>query len=252
MEFFLHNSTRIRIINGALEWQGTPAQFQALEPEYPGLPTGATVRYQTDDLSYYEDADGRHEDTFDALQYCEGTYLTTPAPALTLQGLAERITALEAGGGGGAFVIGMESLWSFASPPAGWLIENGQTVLRSSAYGALLVTAGCPFGTGDGSTTVNIPDRRGAFMMGASATYPLHSTGGAATKTLSVSEIPPHSHVENFASGAGEANGIMYYIGTAYNDGAGSANRTGQTGGGAAFSLLPPYQSTNFIVYVGG
>lgn len=79
MLYFLHTPDKVRIVNGALEWRGTPAAFQTLEPEYPGLPSGATVRYQTVDLQYYEDATGRHPDTIDCLGYCDQSYLTVLA-----------------------------------------------------------------------------------------------------------------------------------------------------------------------------
>jgi hypothetical protein len=88
MKLFLHTSTRIRIISGDLEWSGTPLEFAAKEPTYPGLPTltnyPAMVRYQTPELKYIEDSAGvRHPDLIDALSYCDNiaTYLTQ-APAI--------------------------------------------------------------------------------------------------------------------------------------------------------------------------
>ena len=72
MKLFLHTKVKIRIINEDLEWQGTLAEFQALEPSYAGLPAGATVRYQTPDLQYYEDATGAHHpDSLNCLGYCD-------------------------------------------------------------------------------------------------------------------------------------------------------------------------------------
>lgn len=77
MKLFLHTLTRIRIISGDLEWNGTPAEFQAMEPAYPGLPVltqaPANCRSQTPELKYVEDTAGtRHPDlTFDALPYCD-------------------------------------------------------------------------------------------------------------------------------------------------------------------------------------
>lgn len=71
MKLFLHTLTQVRIINEPLEWSGTPAEFQALEPQYAGLPFGATVRSQTPDLQYYEDAAGRHPDPLNCVPYCE-------------------------------------------------------------------------------------------------------------------------------------------------------------------------------------
>lgn len=82
MKLFLHTSERIRIINGDLEWSGSPAEFLIKEPDYPGLPTlseaTAAIRYQTPDVQYIEDTTGvRHPDLFDALPYCDtvSTYL---------------------------------------------------------------------------------------------------------------------------------------------------------------------------------
>lgn len=82
MKFFLHTTSKIRIINGDQEWHGTPDHFQLLEPDYPGLPiltqAPAVTRYQTPEWKYVEDSTGqKHPDTMDAMLYCDriGTYL---------------------------------------------------------------------------------------------------------------------------------------------------------------------------------
>jgi len=49
--------------------------------------------------------------------------------------------------------------------PAGWLKANGAAVSRT-AYAALFAAIGTTYGAGDGSTTFNLPDRRGEFMRG--------------------------------------------------------------------------------------
>lgn len=85
MKLFLHTTSKIRIINGDQEWQGTHAEFQAFEPEYPGLPVlsqaPAIARYQTPELKYIEDSNGaRHPDLLiDCLSYCDniGRYLVS-------------------------------------------------------------------------------------------------------------------------------------------------------------------------------
>lgn len=84
MKFFLHTSNQIRIINGDQEWNGTPVEFQILEPEYPGLPVltnaPAVVRYQTPEWKYIEDSQGaKHPDSFNALVYCDNIANYTPA-----------------------------------------------------------------------------------------------------------------------------------------------------------------------------
>lgn len=88
MKFFLHTPNRVRILNGDLEWTGTPAEFLLCEPDYPGLPiltqVPAVVRYQTPEWKYIEDSNGlKHPDTFDALPYCENiaNYVVEP-PAI--------------------------------------------------------------------------------------------------------------------------------------------------------------------------
>lgn len=75
MKLFLHTLQRVRILNGDLEWTGTPAEFLTLEPDYPGLPTLSTapavLRYCTPEWSYVEDSNGtKHTNTFDCLPYC--------------------------------------------------------------------------------------------------------------------------------------------------------------------------------------
>ncbi|MDR3560757.1 MAG: phage tail protein [Negativicutes bacterium] len=55
----------------------------------------------------------------------------------------------------------------FAMPtaPSGWLVADGSAVLRTE-YAALFAAIGSTFGTGDGSTTFNLPDLRGEFVRG--------------------------------------------------------------------------------------
>jgi microcystin-dependent protein len=78
-----------------------------------------------------------------------------------------------------------------ASPPAGWLICQGQAVSRTTyaALYAALGAAGSPWGQGDGSTTFNVPDLRGRAPIGAGqgvglANRALGSLTGAETTTL--------------------------------------------------------------------
>jgi microcystin-dependent protein len=51
------------------------------------------------------------------------------------------------------------------APPTGWLKANGAAVSRTT-YAALFTAIGTTFGTGDGSTTFNVPDLRGEFTRG--------------------------------------------------------------------------------------
>jgi hypothetical protein len=56
-----------------------------------------------------------------------------------------------------------------ASVPSGFLYCNGQAVNRTGTYARLFASIGTTFGVGNGTTTFNIPDFRGAFLRGASS-----------------------------------------------------------------------------------
>ncbi len=61
--------------------------------------------------------------------------------------------------------IGTVQTFAMTTPPAGWLECDGSAISRST-YAALFNTIGTTFGTGDGTTTFNIPDMRGYFARG--------------------------------------------------------------------------------------
>jgi len=55
--------------------------------------------------------------------------------------------------------------WAASAIPTGWLECNGAAVSRST-YPELFVVLGTAYGSGDGSTTFNLPDYRGEFLRG--------------------------------------------------------------------------------------
>lgn len=112
---------------------------------------------------------------------------------------------------------------------------------------------------------------QGRFLVGADGTYTAGSTGGAATRTLTTTELPAHTHsfsattdadgihdhqigvdsvagtgsgefsVNGPADSAGEAG-----TGTIFDSGSHThsvSGTTGSNGSGTAFSILPPYLS---------
>lgn len=66
-----------------------------------------------------------------------------------------------------------------ATAPAGWLLCYGQAVSRTT-YAALFAAIGTLYGSGDGSTTFNVPDPRGRAIVGKD------DMGGTAAGVLSV------------------------------------------------------------------
>jgi microcystin-dependent protein len=87
-------------------------------------------------------------------------------------------------------------MWPALSPPGGYLLCAGQAVSRTQ-YAALFSIISTTFGSGDGSTTFNLPNLQSRMPLGASAdgiTYPLASLGGEPTHTLLSAELAVHAH----------------------------------------------------------
>lgn len=80
-------------------------------------------------------------------------------------------------------------------PPKNWLLCYGQEVSRTE-YKALFDTIGTVAGSGNGSTTFNVPDLKGKVIYGQGSTDALvtGSTVGETHHTLTVNEMPSHGH----------------------------------------------------------
>ena len=89
-------------------------------------------------------------------------------------------------------------LHAAAAAPAGWLVLDGSAVSRAT-YAALFAILGTLYGSGDGSTTFNLPDMRGRAAVGAGqgsglTNRPLGTPFGVESHALATSELPSHSH----------------------------------------------------------
>ena len=75
-----------------------------------------------------------------------------------------------------------------------WLYCDGSAVSRST-YQALFNVIGVMYGVGNGNDTFNLPDLRLRFLLGSNTSNDSQlSAGGASSHTLSVAEMPIHSH----------------------------------------------------------
>jgi phage-related tail fiber protein len=63
------------------------------------------------------------------------------------------------------FLVGQVCFFAMNSAPSGFLTCAGQAVSRTT-YSALFTAIGTTYGSGDGSTTFNLPDLRGEFVRG--------------------------------------------------------------------------------------
>lgn len=79
-------------------------------------------------------------------------------------------------------------------PSGGWFVADGTAVSRTT-YSALFAVTSTIFGAGDGSTTFNLPDLRGAFVRGVDSGRGLDS--GRAFGSFQADAFASHSHGVN-------------------------------------------------------
>lgn len=136
------------------------------------------------------------------------------------------------------------------SIPSNWLLCDGSAVSRST-YADLFSKIGTTFGSGDGSTTFNLPNLKGKVPVGLDGTQTefdtLGETGGAKTHTLVTSEIPSHTHgVRGVTTSTGSDTGAYRLTGSNVQF---VANITSESeGGGGAHNNLQPYLVLRFII----
>ena len=159
-----------------------------------------------------------------------------------------------------AVPVGVVQMWAGEAAPAGWLLCQGQAVSRTT-YAALYAVCGTAYGTGNGSSTFNLPDLRARMPIGLSgsgAFNALGNAGGEENHKLTTAEMPSHGH-EVTAGGSMPKLGVWptnMAAGTGWraissttgSDGALGVVSASNTGGGSAHNNMPPYMVVNFII----
>lgn len=144
--------------------------------------------------------------------------------------------------------------------PAGWMFCEGQ-LLPISEYETLFNLIGTTFG-GDGQSTFALPDMRGRIPIHQGSGFILAETGGAEEITLSVSQIPAHTHplvastnVSQDTNPAGKVLGqsgsaLLYIQDTA--DNGMSPQAISSRGGSQPHTNMQPYLCVDFIISLFG
>ena len=180
----------------------------------------------------------------------------------------------------GANLTGIEGIptativpWSSASVPSGFLECNGSAVSRTT-YATLFGIVGTTYGSGDGSTTFNVPDLADNVPVGKSNNKSLASTGGAntvtstgnvggstANATLSTAQLASHNHNTNVQNQGPQTNtSKTNALGTSpggntpnisinsTGSGTGHSHNMSATFSGDATSVLQPYLTIIYII----
>ncbi|HLO31906.1 MAG TPA: tail fiber protein [Anaerolineales bacterium] len=148
--------------------------------------------------------------------------------------------------------------------PAGWAFCNGQ-LMPISENDALFTLIGTTYG-GDGQETFGLPDLQGRLPMhmgtgGGLSPRTIGEQGGVETVTLTINQIPNHSHVPLAVAGNGNQStpqggvwaGVTTSIYTSNPPNlAFNATLGGSTGGSQPHENLMPYLAVSFIISLFG
>ena len=165
---------------------------------------------------------------------------------------------------GDTLPIGAITEFAGATPPSGWLICDGRAISRTT-YSELFGVIGTTYGSGDGSTTFNIPDYTGKVGVGLNSNDSdfnvLGETGGEKAHTLNMTELPD---IKMYAGSNGDwplvaSGGLGTQTSCAHCTNANvtqeanvtrsvyTAHRQGESSG-QAHNNLQPYITINYII----
>ena len=151
---------------------------------------------------------------------------------------------------------------SFGFPPKGWAFCDGQLLPINQNQG-LFSLLGTTYG-GDGRVNFGLPDLRGRVPMHMGSGHTLGERGGEQGHTLTISEIPTHTHTysatPNVATTSTPDNTMMlaqsiaanFYGPAASNLQAMAPNSIGPVGGSQAHLNMQPFLVLNFSIALQG
>ncbi len=150
-------------------------------------------------------------------------------------------------------------IMSFGFAPKGWALCDGQLLPINQNQG-LFSLLGTTYG-GDGRQTFGLPDLQGRAPMHMGSGHTLGERGGEQGHTLSISEIPTHTHTAQGASDNGDtvvpANTVL--LGGVSNMYGGSTNLTSMipttlanVGGSQAHLNMQPFLVLTFCIALQG
>jgi microcystin-dependent protein len=149
-------------------------------------------------------------------------------------------------------------IMSFVFAPKGWALCNGQ-LLPINQNQALFSLLGTTYG-GDGRVNFALPDLRSRTPIHMGSGHTLGERGGEQGHTLSIAEIPTHTHTAQASTTAGDspfaANRVLAAAGNLYT---GPNNTTSinpgtitPVGGSQAHLNMQPFLTLSFCIALQG
>lgn len=166
--------------------------------------------------------------------------------------------------------VGTMNNWPVATPPAKWLLCNGQSLLRST-YADLFAILGTIYGAVDG-THFSVPDMRDYSPMGAGSIVALAGSAGALLQAIAPGQMPTHkhtitdpghTHIERTGSvqahaATGGSGFTTFGVTTSSNAALQSTDsastgitETNNQGSSTPLNMLHPVRGVHYIIYAG-
>ncbi len=152
-------------------------------------------------------------------------------------------------------------IMSFVFAPKGWALCNGQ-LLPINQNQALFSLLGTTFG-GDGRVNFALPDLRARVPIHVGSGHTLGERGGEQAHTVSISELPTHTHIANGSSKNASLDVPLNNVPAvtsinAYGSPGGvglvamGASSLTNTGGSQAHLNMQPFLTLNFCIALQG
>lgn len=151
-------------------------------------------------------------------------------------------------GAGATTPAGVVSAFAGSSVPAGYLLCDGSAISRTT-YSTLFTTIGTTYGSGDGSTTFNLPNAQGVFLRGDGSQTISSITYTGTQGTTQGDQMQGHIHPETLpnATAGGAAANPGSYLSSNYTNA--TPNSTAYSGG--ANTSNPASDGTNGTPRIG-
>lgn len=150
-------------------------------------------------------------------------------------------------------------IMSFGFAPRGWAQCNGQLLPINQNQG-LFSLLGTTFG-GDGRVNFALPNNQGRTPIHVGGSHTLGEQGGEQAHTLSIAELPTHTHVLKASATDGNVpiptnNVLARTVNNIYNSPAGlvalDPGTVTNTGGSQAHLNMQPFLVLNFCIALQG